>query len=136
MTSCLLCAILLLGCTSSSLEEPRKQEPSSNASSSYGGGLRSSDLATILSSTEFTLEDFSELSQLVRKNAEIGYDEKFFLSDLAKLRSAESNFATKLSKVLSTTQGLRSAEASSLSLYWMERVGYALCEGGQLLLTD
>lgn len=76
MTSCLLCAILLLGCTSSSLEEPRKQEPSSNASSSYGGGLRSSDLATILSSTEFTLEDFSELSQLVN------YHGDFLMSEL------------------------------------------------------
>lgn len=106
---------MLLGSCSQKYEEPKAQENVEETQPQ--GTLRSVDIATILSDGDFSISDFASLASSIQTNAEIGYDEKVYLSDLSTLRSTDNSFATKLLQKLNTSS-LRSATNSDFSLYW------------------
>lgn len=87
------------------------------------GGLRSGDIATLLSSTEFQISDFSELANLIKENVQDGYDEKFYLSDLnlgKSTRQCQSKFTSKLASAIQShpMRAGSSSEIVETSLYW------------------
>lgn len=106
---------LLLGACSPKSEEPRIPEGSEGTQPQ--GTLRSIDIATIISSGDFSTSDFAALALSIQSNAEIGYDEKVYLSDLSTLRGSENSFANKLLNKLNASS-LRSSSDSDFSLYW------------------
>lgn len=106
---------MLLGSCSQKHEEPKAQENVEETQSQ--GTLRSVDIATILSDGDFSISDFASLASSIQTNAEIGYDEKVYLSDLSTLRSTDNSFATKLLQKLNTSS-LRSSLPNDFSLYW------------------
>lgn len=106
---------MLLGSCSQKYEEPKAQENVEETQPQ--GTLRSVDIATILSDGDFSISDFASLASSIQTNAEIGYDEKVYLSDLSTLRSTDNSFATKLLQKLNTSS-LRSSLPNDFSLYW------------------
>lgn len=106
---------MLLGSCSQKYEEPKAQENVEETQPQ--GTLRSVDIATAISNGDFSISDFASLAKTIQANAEIGYDEKAYLSDFSTLRSTGNSFASKLLQALPASS-LRSVTDCDFSLYW------------------